>query len=63
MKYNAKEYAEQFAEAAKTFIEKHCVDDYLDSVDTVEVPVELIQEVNYPWSEWRFGTFVRVLPK
>ncbi|XP_062713565.1 uncharacterized protein LOC134290436 [Aedes albopictus] len=44
---NAKEYAEQFPEAAKAVIENHYVDDYLDSVDTVEEAVKLIEEVKY----------------
>ncbi|XP_055542959.1 uncharacterized protein LOC129728541 [Wyeomyia smithii] len=44
---NAEEYAEQFPEAARAIVENHYVDDYLDSVDSVEEAVKLIQEVKY----------------
>ncbi|XP_062701620.1 uncharacterized protein LOC109433489 [Aedes albopictus] len=44
---NAEEYAEQFPDAATAIIENHYVDDFLDSVDTVDEAVQLIQEVKY----------------
>ncbi|XP_065073508.1 uncharacterized protein LOC135697661 [Ochlerotatus camptorhynchus] len=48
---NAEEYAAQFPGAAKAIIENHYVDDYLDSVETVEEAVELIEEVKHVHSK------------
>ncbi|XP_055622870.1 uncharacterized protein LOC129766370 [Toxorhynchites rutilus septentrionalis] len=44
---NAEEYAEQFPRAARAITDNHYVDDYLDSLDTVEEAVSLIKEVKY----------------
>ncbi|XP_062556945.1 uncharacterized protein LOC134221776 [Armigeres subalbatus] len=44
---NAQEYAVQFPEAARAIVENHYVDDYFDSVDTVEEAVKRAQEVKY----------------
>ncbi|XP_062540767.1 uncharacterized protein LOC134208840 [Armigeres subalbatus] len=44
---NAQEYAVQFPEAARAIVENHYVDDYFDSVDTIEESVKRTQEVKY----------------
>ncbi|XP_055623726.1 uncharacterized protein LOC129767128 [Toxorhynchites rutilus septentrionalis] len=44
---NSKEYANKFPDAARAIIENHYADDYLDSVDSVEEAVNLINEVKY----------------
>ncbi|XP_065080970.1 uncharacterized protein LOC135703620 [Ochlerotatus camptorhynchus] len=51
---NAKEYAVQFPEAAKAIVENHYVDDYFDSMDTVEQAVKRAQEVKYVHSKAGF---------
>ncbi|XP_065079199.1 uncharacterized protein LOC135702130 [Ochlerotatus camptorhynchus] len=48
---NAEEYADQFPDTARAIIENHYVDDYLDSVETVEEAVELIEEVKHVHSK------------
>ncbi|XP_062537709.1 uncharacterized protein LOC134206043 [Armigeres subalbatus] len=42
---NAEEFAAQYTKASAAIIHKHYVDDYFDSVDTVEEAVSLAQEV------------------
>ncbi|XP_055643274.1 uncharacterized protein LOC129779676 [Toxorhynchites rutilus septentrionalis] len=42
---NASEHSTEFPRAATAVIENHYVDDYLDSVDTVEEAVQLAEEV------------------
>ncbi|XP_062538908.1 uncharacterized protein LOC134207201 [Armigeres subalbatus] len=42
---NAEEFAAQYPKASAAIIHKHYVDDYFDSVDTVEEAVSLAQEV------------------
>ncbi|XP_065094567.1 uncharacterized protein LOC135715082 [Ochlerotatus camptorhynchus] len=42
---NAEEFAAQYPEAAAAIIHRHYVDDYFDSVDSVEKAVKLAQEV------------------
>ncbi|XP_065091343.1 uncharacterized protein LOC135712305 [Ochlerotatus camptorhynchus] len=42
---NADELAEEFPKAAEAVKENHYVDDYLDSVDTVDEAVQLVDEV------------------
>ncbi|XP_062714812.1 uncharacterized protein LOC109426713 [Aedes albopictus] len=44
---NAQEFASQFPRASEAIIKAHYVDDYLDSVDTVEEAVQLVNEVKY----------------
>ncbi|XP_062557235.1 uncharacterized protein LOC134222107 [Armigeres subalbatus] len=41
---NAMEFSVQFSEAAEAIIEKHYVDDYFDSVDTVEKAIDRAKE-------------------
>ena len=42
---NAKEFEKEFPRAAKSILERHYVDDMLDSVDTVEEAILLAQQV------------------
>lgn len=42
---NAEDHANEYPEAAKAIIEKHYVDDYLDSTDTEDQAIQLISEV------------------
>ncbi|XP_058816181.1 uncharacterized protein LOC131679468 [Topomyia yanbarensis] len=44
---NAQDCAAQFPRAAAAIINAHYVDDYLDSVDTVDEAVQLVNEVKY----------------
>ncbi|XP_062538613.1 uncharacterized protein LOC134206887 [Armigeres subalbatus] len=44
---NAEDYREKYPKAARAIIENHYVDDFLDSVDTVEEAVELIEDVKH----------------
>ncbi|XP_058456345.1 uncharacterized protein LOC131433769 [Malaya genurostris] len=44
---NAEEYATQFPEAAAAIIDRHYVDDYFDSVDTIDEAVERAKQVSY----------------
>ncbi|XP_062704316.1 uncharacterized protein LOC134286681 [Aedes albopictus] len=44
---NAEDYKPQYPEAARAIVENHYVDDFLDSVDTVEEAVELIEDVKH----------------
>ncbi|XP_062716949.1 uncharacterized protein LOC115265221 [Aedes albopictus] len=43
--WNASEYSEQYPRAVEAVIKNHYVDDFLDSVDSVEEAVELVQQV------------------
>ncbi|XP_065092441.1 uncharacterized protein LOC135713285 [Ochlerotatus camptorhynchus] len=51
---NAKEFAETFPRAVNAIIHNHYVDDFLDSVDTEEEAVALINEVKYIHSQAGF---------
>ncbi|XP_055523080.1 uncharacterized protein LOC129717248 [Wyeomyia smithii] len=51
---NAKQFEKGFPEAAVAIIEKHYVDDYYDSVDTVEEAVERARQVQYIHSKGGF---------
>ncbi|XP_053691538.1 uncharacterized protein LOC128740053 [Sabethes cyaneus] len=42
---NAEEYAERYPEAAAAIIQRHYVDDYFDSVDTIDEAVERAKQV------------------
>ncbi|XP_074026443.1 uncharacterized protein [Leptinotarsa decemlineata] len=42
---NAEEFSSKFTEAARAIIDKHYVDDYLDSAETEEEAIQLILEV------------------
>ena len=42
---NSREFNESYPKAASAIIKRHFVDDYLDSEDTVEESIQLIQEV------------------
>ncbi|XP_062556738.1 uncharacterized protein LOC134221563 [Armigeres subalbatus] len=44
---NAQDYADQFPEAATAIIERHYVDDYFDSVDTIEEAIRRAKEVKF----------------
>ncbi|XP_053685942.1 uncharacterized protein LOC128735485 [Sabethes cyaneus] len=44
---NAKEYAVQYPEAAEAIINRHYVDDYFDSVDTVEEAIRRSKQVSF----------------
>lgn len=44
---NALEYAEQFPKAAKAIIDKHYVDDYIDSFDTEDEAIQVASEVKF----------------
>ncbi|XP_058456808.1 uncharacterized protein LOC131434170 [Malaya genurostris] len=44
---NAMEFAEIFPRAARAIRDNHYVDDFLDSVDTVEKAIRLVKEVKY----------------
>ncbi|XP_058837537.1 uncharacterized protein LOC131693614 [Topomyia yanbarensis] len=44
---NATEYAIQYPEAAAAIIDRHYVDDYFDSVDTIEEAIERAQQVKF----------------
>ncbi|XP_055629686.1 uncharacterized protein LOC129770717 [Toxorhynchites rutilus septentrionalis] len=44
---NAEEHAGQFPEAAMAIIKRHYVDDYFDSVDTIEEAVERAKQVRF----------------
>ncbi|XP_065088007.1 uncharacterized protein LOC135709538 [Ochlerotatus camptorhynchus] len=44
---NAEEFSEEFPRAAKAITNNHYVDDYLDSVDTVDEAIELMKQVKY----------------
>ncbi|XP_062704050.1 uncharacterized protein LOC134286454 [Aedes albopictus] len=44
---NAEEYAEQFPEAAAAIVKRHYVDDYFDSVDTIEEAISRAKEVKF----------------
>ncbi|XP_058448642.1 uncharacterized protein LOC131428613 [Malaya genurostris] len=44
---NAMEFAEIFPRAARAIRDNHYVDDFLDSVDTVEEAIRLVKEVKY----------------
>lgn len=50
---NAMEHSEEFPKAARAITENHYVDDYLDSVDTVDEAVQLAMDVQLHRS---FGT-------
>lgn len=52
---NAAEYAQEYPEAAAAIINKHYVDDYLDSTDDIEEAVKLALEVKHVHS---FGGFL-----
>ncbi|XP_045473952.1 uncharacterized protein LOC123680207 [Harmonia axyridis] len=45
MRKNAKEFEDEFPEAARVILEQHYMDDYLDSVDSVEEALDLITGV------------------
>ncbi|XP_065083280.1 uncharacterized protein LOC135705459 [Ochlerotatus camptorhynchus] len=51
---NAGQFAEQYPEAAAAIIKKHYVDDYYDSVDTVEEAIRRAKEVKYIHSQGGF---------
>ncbi|XP_062713212.1 uncharacterized protein LOC134290169 [Aedes albopictus] len=51
---NAEQYSEAYPAAANAIIQKHYVDDYLDSVDDVEEAVKLALEVKYVHSQGGF---------
>ncbi|XP_062547153.1 uncharacterized protein LOC134212888 [Armigeres subalbatus] len=51
---NAKDFASQFPRAASAIVNAHYVDDYLDSVDTVDEAVQLVQEVKYVHAQGGF---------
>ncbi|XP_058814526.1 uncharacterized protein LOC131678398 [Topomyia yanbarensis] len=51
---NAAEYAAQFPEAAEAIIHRHYVDDYFDSVDTVEEAIHRAKEVSFVHSKAGF---------
>ncbi|XP_062713284.1 uncharacterized protein LOC134290229 [Aedes albopictus] len=51
---NAKEFAGQFPAAAVAIVENHYVDDYFDSVDTIEEAVKRAKEVRYVHSRGGF---------
>ncbi|XP_062557344.1 uncharacterized protein LOC134222218 [Armigeres subalbatus] len=44
---NATEYAAQYPEAAAVIIDRHYVDDYFDSVDTIEEAIQRAKQVKY----------------
>lgn len=54
---NAAEFAEEFPEAADAIIKKHYVDDYYDSVDSVEQAIQIASEVKHIHS--RAGFHIR----
>ncbi|XP_065074488.1 uncharacterized protein LOC135698436 [Ochlerotatus camptorhynchus] len=51
---NAIEFSTQFPEAAAAIIEKHYVDDYFDSVDTIEEAITRATDVRYVHSKGGF---------
>ncbi|XP_062700972.1 uncharacterized protein LOC115254910 [Aedes albopictus] len=51
---NAKEFAIQYPEAAAAIIDKHYVDDYFDSTDTVEEATRIAKEVELVHSKGGF---------
>ncbi|XP_062713659.1 uncharacterized protein LOC109432815 [Aedes albopictus] len=51
---NAKEFASEYPDAADAIINSHYVDDYLDSVDTVDQAVQRWNEVKYVHSQAGF---------
>jgi len=51
---NAREFEIQYPEAAKAIIEKHYMDDYLDSKDSENAAIKIIQEVIYIHSKGGF---------
>ncbi|XP_065089673.1 uncharacterized protein LOC135710890 [Ochlerotatus camptorhynchus] len=51
---NAEQFAEEFPEAAAAIIKKHYVDDYYDSVDTVEEAIQRAKEVKHIHSKGGF---------
>ncbi|XP_038117193.1 uncharacterized protein LOC119769289 [Culex quinquefasciatus] len=52
---NADQYAEEFPEAAAAIKERHYVDDYYDSVDTVEEAIRRANEVKFIHSKGGFN--------
>ncbi|XP_062557815.1 uncharacterized protein LOC134222672 [Armigeres subalbatus] len=44
---NAKQFAKRYPEAADAIVKRHYVDDYYDSVDTVEEAIQRANEVRY----------------
>ncbi|XP_062714303.1 uncharacterized protein LOC109417163 [Aedes albopictus] len=51
---NAEQYSEQYPEAAVAIVKRHYVDDYYDSVDTVEEAIQRASEVKYVHSRGGF---------
>ncbi|XP_055528047.1 uncharacterized protein LOC129720584 [Wyeomyia smithii] len=51
---NAMEFAVQYPEAAAAIVEKHYVDDYFDSVDTIEEAVQRAEQVKLIHSKGGF---------
>ncbi|XP_055589277.1 uncharacterized protein LOC129741562 [Uranotaenia lowii] len=51
---NAMEFAEEFPDAAEAIIKHHYVDDWLDSVDTVQEACKLAADVEYVQSQGGF---------
>ena len=51
---NAQEYREKFPRAAKTIIDNHYVDDYLQSFTTVAEAIEVVKEVKHVHSKGGF---------
>lgn len=50
----AEEFAEQYPAVANAIIKSHYVDDYLDSVGTVEEAVQLWKDVRYVYAQGEF---------
>ena len=44
---NASQFAEEFPQAAAAIVDRHYVDDYYDSVDTVEEAIDRAKAVKY----------------
>ncbi|XP_053690919.1 uncharacterized protein LOC128739459 [Sabethes cyaneus] len=51
---NAMEFAAEYPEAAAAIVEKHYVDDYFDSVDTIETAIERAKQVRFIHSKGGF---------
>ncbi|XP_062710822.1 uncharacterized protein LOC134288907 [Aedes albopictus] len=51
---NAQDFASQFPRAAEAIINAHYVDDYLDSVDTIDEAVELVKDVKFVHAQGGF---------
>ncbi|XP_062714134.1 uncharacterized protein LOC134290921 [Aedes albopictus] len=51
---NAQNYASQFPRAADAIVNAHYVDDYLDSVDTIDEAVKLVKDVKFVHAQGGF---------